>query len=81
MMLCGHVHKEARREDIYSGHTVHSILADYQEHPNGGNGWLRLMTFSPSNNTISVETYSPYLDKYNTGEESAFTLTYDMQGK
>lgn len=80
MMLCGHVHWEARREDVYNGHTVYSILSDYQDGPNGGNGWLRLMTFSPSNNTISVETYSPYLDKYDTGAASAFTLKYDMQG-
>ena len=81
MLLCGHVHREARMENVYNGHTVYSLLADYQDGPNGGNGWLRLMTFSPSNNTISVETYSPYLDKYDTGASSAFTLKYDMQEK
>jgi len=79
-MLCGHANLEARREDTCKGHTVNSILADYQDSPHGGDGWLRLMTFSPSNNTISVETYSPYLDQHNPTASSAFVLKYEMQG-
>ncbi|MEI6218265.1 MAG: hypothetical protein WCP86_05155 [bacterium] len=80
MMLCGHANLEVHREDNYKGHAVNSILADYQNSPNGGDGWLRLITFSPSNNTITVETYSPYLDQHNPTASSAFTLKYDMQG-
>ncbi len=39
-MLCGHVAARAGRSDIYDGHTVHTLLADYQARTNGGNGWL-----------------------------------------
>src|SRR6185436_1311861 len=44
----------------------------------GGNGWLRLMKFSPANNTISVKTYSPTLNQYETDANSQFTLSYNM---
>ena len=30
----------------------------------GGNGWLRLLKFNLTQNTIGVRTYSPYLKKY-----------------
>jgi hypothetical protein len=36
------------------------------------------MTFSPANNTISVKTYSPTLNQFETDADSQFTLSYDM---
>ena len=45
LFLCGHNHDEARRSDTYNGHTIYSVLADFQDYPNGGNGWLRIMEF------------------------------------
>jgi len=80
MLLGGHVHTEGRRRDTFEGRTVHSILSDYQSRPNGGNGLLRIMTFSPANNTISVKTYSPSLAQFETDFDSQFTLSYDMSG-
>jgi hypothetical protein len=77
-MLCGHIHDEARRSDTYNGNTVHTLLADFQERINGGDGWLRILEFSPSNNEIRVMTYSPWLDSYETDADSQFVLSYDM---
>lgn len=51
--------------------TVHQIVQDYQKEPNGGNGWLNLFTFF-ENGKVTVNTYSPYLDKY--GASFSFDL-------
>jgi hypothetical protein len=80
LMLAGHVPGEGRRQDTFSGSTVNTLMADYQSRTNGGNGWLRIMTFSPSTNTIQVQTYSPWLAQYETDADSQFTLSYDMGG-
>lgn len=80
LMLCGHNHGEARRVDVYNGHTVHSVLADYQSRSNGGDGWLRIMEFVPASDEIRVKTYSPKLGQYETDGDSQFTLSYPMAG-
>ncbi|MGZ5527920.1 MAG: autotransporter-associated beta strand repeat-containing protein, partial [Limisphaerales bacterium] len=82
MMLGGHVFNEGgegRRSDTFNGHTVRTLISDYQGRFNGGNGLMRLMYFSPSNNLISVKTYSPYTDLFETDANSQFTYTYNMQ--
>jgi hypothetical protein len=43
----------------------------------GGGGFLRLMEFDPMKGTISVKTYSPYLDQWKTTPEHQFELTLD----
>ena len=74
LMLTGHVGVgEARRQDTFNGNTVHSLMSNYQEEMNGGNGWLRIMTFSPTNDEIQVTTYSPWLDQFNTDSDNQFT--------
>jgi hypothetical protein len=80
LMLGGHVAGEGRRSDTYNGNTVHSLLADYQSRTNGGNGWLRLLEFSPANNQIQVRTYSPVTGQYETDADSQFTLSTPLQG-
>lgn len=77
-VLCGHVHAENRRIDTAFGHPVYQILADYQDDPNGGNGWLRIMEFSPRDNKVHVQTYSPWLGQYRTGTASEFELDFVM---
>ncbi len=79
LMLAGHVLAEARRQDIFNGRTVHTLLSDYQGRDNGGNGWMRYLEFSPANNQIRVKTYSPVLNTFETDADSQFTLAYDMQ--
>ena len=79
LMLCGHKSAEGIRQDsTINGNIVYTLLSDYQYYPNGGNGFLRIMEFSPINNTIQVKTYSPTLNQYETKGSSQFTLIYDM---
>ena len=78
----GHINSptggEAQRTDIYNGNRVHSILSDYQLRPGGGNGLLRIYEFDPSQNKVSVQTYSPYTDTYETDANSEFELPFNM---
>lgn len=78
LMLGAHFPGEGQRTDIFNGDTIHTLLADYQNRTNGGDGWLRLMRFSPLNNTISVKTYSPWLDEWEQDADSEFELMYNM---
>ena len=82
LMLGGHVAGEGQREDKdpITCHTIYSLLSDYQGRSNGGDGWLRIMGFSPDNNEIRVKTYSPVLNQFETDANSQFTLEYDMTG-
>jgi hypothetical protein len=82
LTLAGHyatVPGEGQLTSVVSGNTVQGLMSDYQDQPNGGNGWLRIMTFSPANNQISVQTYSPVLNQYMTDVASQFTLPWNMQ--
>jgi hypothetical protein len=77
-MLSGHVHDEARRVDIANGHPVFQMLADYQDRASGGEGWLRILRFVPAEDKIYVQTYSPWLDRFETDANSQFTLDFPM---
>ncbi len=48
------------------GNAVYEVLQNYQDYPNGGDGWLRLIEFDVPNNQISFETYSPVLGQFQT---------------
>ena len=79
MVLCGHHSGEAVRTDTGDhGNQVHQILCDYQGMTNGGESWLRYMTFMPESNKISISTYNPALDKFRNGPSSRFDLDYPM---
>lgn len=80
LVLCGHNHGESERVDLVNGHAVYQLLADYQDRSDGGDGWLRLFEFQPSNGEVVVDTYSPYLSQYETDADSSFTLPYGMTG-
>jgi hypothetical protein len=81
LMLAGHWTNEGRRTETRGGDStdVFALLSDYQGLENGGDGWLRIMRFSPTNNKIYVKTYSPTLDDFKTGSDSQFELNYDFQ--
>ena len=80
LLLGGHVSGEGIRQDTYLGHTVWSLLSDYQSRTHGGDGWLRIMEFSPANNLARVYTYSPTLARFETDTDSQFSFSYDMGG-
>jgi len=79
LMLGGHVNGEGRRTEVFNGHTVYASLQDYQDLPKGGNGFLRIFTFSPANNNIVTETWSPTLNRAATTADHASALgTYTL---
>lgn len=79
LMLTGHVPGEARRQDVFNGNTVYTLLSDFQDLQNGGDGWLRILEFSTANNQIRVQTYSPTRDIFDQTAISQFTLNYNLQ--
>jgi hypothetical protein len=79
-MLSGHVHDESRRTDTVNGRTVHQMLADYQDRATGGEGWLRILRFVPADDKVYVQTYSPWLSRFETDANSEFTLDFPMGG-
>lgn len=60
------------------GNEVYQILANFQSGvegaENGGNGFLRIVTIDPEAKTISVKTYSPYIDKYKREPNQQFVF-------
>ena len=74
VMLAGHLTDEELREDDHGTHRTYTMLSDYQSLANGGDGWMRILTFSPANDTITVETWSPTRGEYDTDEDSSFTV-------
>jgi hypothetical protein len=79
MVLCGHVLGEALlTSEGDHGNPVHQILCDYQGWNNGGESWLRYMTFHPDTDKIEIFTYNPDLDKHRNEPSSRFTLNYPM---
>ena len=78
LMCSGHIFSgtngEGSRSDVFRGHTVYTLVSDYQGHPNGGSGLMRLYQFSPDNGVIRVFTYSPWLNQFETDADSQFTL-------
>lgn len=64
MTLNGHFHTTTGENMITTkndcGTYVYQIMQDYQSQENGGNGKLRIYTFSPQEGKIHISTYSPY---------------------
>lgn len=79
LMLSGHVDGEGSRVDTFNGRTVRTLVSDYQFRTNGGNGLMRILDFSPSNNVVVVTTYSPWTDEYETDADSEFFFSYNLQ--
>ncbi|MBI5501769.1 MAG: metallophosphoesterase [Deltaproteobacteria bacterium] len=77
LMLCGHIHGEGRRSDTFDGHTIHTLLADYPGRDGGGDGWLRLMQFSPARGEVHVRTYSTLREEWETDADSDFVVPYE----
>ena len=78
LMFCGHQFGEGRRTDTFEGHAVTTLLANYQGREHGGNGWLRLLTFSPARGSIQVRTWSTLLEEWEIDDDSEFELPYEL---
>lgn len=82
MVLCGHLEPCTLIANVNdAGGMVYQMMANYQSGPNGGNGWLRTIRFVPLEQKIYVESYSPFLEQYNSKPRHTFALTYEMPVK
>lgn len=79
LVLNGHEmgdHTGYRMDVGAGGQNVHQMLFNAQdlgklrENTNGGDGWIRLLTFEPDGTTLTVRTFSPV--KLNRGEDPWF---------
>ncbi len=66
-----------------AGSKVYEMLANYQSYEKGGNGWLRIIKFLPGEGAggldrIKVQTYSPTLNKFQSGSASDFYYDLDF---
>lgn len=69
-----------------SGNEVFEMLANFQDYPNGGDGWLRILEFVPGagaggTDRVHVSTYSPTLDAYQTEARSEFDLDFSFAAR
>ncbi len=92
-VFSGHYHDAFTRIDQFDDNSdgtpdrsVYQMLFDYQGLPEGGQSFLRLLHFNNAAEQISVRTYSPYLDVYNSDdptldlEHQEFTVPYAAFG-
>jgi autotransporter-associated beta strand protein len=83
MVLCGHISGQNQQVSVNNyGHKVFELLSDYQSIANGGNGFLRQLSFQPGANRIDVQTYSTTLERNLTTDDIAgfgsFTCPMDF---
>lgn len=52
---------------------MHLMLSNYQMLPSGGDGWLRVLKFRPSEKNLEVRTYSRWLEKFDPNRNSRST--------
>lgn len=61
-----------------AGFLVYQMLANYQEgvkgSVKGGNGWLRILDLDYKKKTLSVSTYSPYINQYMDDPQHRFVI-------
>ncbi len=81
MVLSGHAVNCRLPSTGKHANAVLQVQSNYQFLPEGGQGYLRVMKFVPSENRIDVTTYSPTLKRHATTPTDAFSLSYEMGGK
>ncbi|WP_425398640.1 metallophosphoesterase [Aeoliella sp.] len=86
MAVNGHWHSPEKDENLIVdsnavGRDVYQMLVNYQERSNGGEGYLRILTFDEDNNQIRAETYSPTLDSFERDSDSEFTIPFNFASR
>ncbi len=90
LVLCGHKHGVYRQMRTFDDdgddrpdRVVWELISDYQSEPEGGMGYLSLMSFDMEKGELSVTAYSPLEDDYNWFDEATgletFVLELDME--
>jgi hypothetical protein len=63
LVVSGHVCVTGRLDsEGKAGNKVHQMVVDYQNQPEGGEGYLRLLQFHPDSRKVTVTDYSPTHD-------------------
>jgi hypothetical protein len=65
-----------RMDWLGSGQRLIQFIINYQDMPNDGEGYLRIIKVKPSVKAMLHQTYSPTLDTYNTGAEYEFVSAW-----
>jgi 3',5'-cyclic AMP phosphodiesterase CpdA len=65
----------SRRTDLVNDKPVHQLFSDYQYLFGHNSGYLRIMTFSPKDKKIQVQTYSPSSNTYLDDKDNKFELS------
>jgi hypothetical protein len=60
------------------GYTVHQVLANYQFRTLGGEGYLRILEFSPDGETVRIKAYSTLYDRFMTAPDQSFVVRLDQ---
>lgn len=72
-VFCGHLSTVHFQSTGDKGNPVYEMLFDWQNSAKPDrNSYLALIEFNPKTRTISVETYSPVLDRFMTGPRETF---------
>jgi len=81
MVLCGHAGGEYHQVSYNdAGQPVMEIMADYTSRGDG-DGWLQIINFDPAANRVSVQTYSPWLNQWETDANSQFSFDIDLNAR
>lgn len=77
LILSGHYVNTGQRVDPgTAGNNVYQLMADYQNYnARDPNSYLKILQFDPVAQTVSVQTYSPFLNQHLTDAANRFTLT------
>lgn len=85
LLLSGHLRGTAFTEKDYVSergeeYSFYAMMFNYQDDIKHGAGFLRTLTFDPVTRSVTVDTYSPYLDEHGYGktpaEKDHFVLEY-----
>jgi hypothetical protein len=77
MVLSGHVKGTGTGRlvsETRGGSPVLQMLANYQFLGHGGQGWLRILKFSPLETRLDVYTYSPWLNRFREEKDQRFSV-------
>ncbi len=83
LIFSAHYHQPGDGSALNWVRNVPVMLANYQDFPEGGMGYLRIIEFVEGGGTtlpdaINILTYSPSIDSYMTDPDNQFTFEYDF---
>ncbi|MFK9093877.1 metallophosphoesterase [Bacillus salipaludis] len=82
LVLNGHAlgNPKLNTKDV-EGRTVYEVFTNYQNQPEGGMGYFRMLNFDTENQKLYMTTYSPYKDDYNWYADQYEEFALDLQLK